>query len=81
MAKLEIELPDRIETDIDQMVAQGEFVNWDEAVEKLLSRGVSAYGPAEETEEQTGGDLFTQSVADQHDPALSDDVQDDDYGF
>lgn len=81
MAKLEIELPDRIETDIDQMVAQGEFVNWDEAVEKLLARGVSAYGPAEETDERTGGDLFTQSVADQHDPALSDDPQEDEFGF
>jgi len=81
MAKLEIELPDRIENDIDQMISQGEFVNWDEAVEKLLSRGVSAYGPAEEQQEQAGEDLFTQSVSDQQDPALNDDVQDDEYGF
>lgn len=81
MAKLEIDLPDRIENDIDQMIAQDEFVNWDEAVEKLLSRGVSAYGPAEETDEQAGEDLFTQSIADQQDPAMNDSPGDDEYGF
>lgn len=80
MAKLEVELPDRIESDIEQLIAQDEFVNWDEAVEKLLARGVSAYGPAKEQQEETGGDLFNQSVADQQDPAL-DDTPQDDYGF
>jgi Arc/MetJ-type ribon-helix-helix transcriptional regulator len=80
MAKIEMELPDRIENDIENLVSQGEFVNWDEAVEKLIARGVAAYGPAEEADEP-GEDLFSQSVSDQQDPALNDDPQDDGYGF
>ena len=81
MAKTEMELSDRVENDIERMVNQGEFVNWDEAVEKLLQQGVAAYGPAEEATEAPGEDLFNQSTADQQDPALQDDPQEDDYGF
>jgi Arc/MetJ-type ribon-helix-helix transcriptional regulator len=82
MAKVEVELPDRIQNDIERMVESGEFVNWDQAVEALLERGVSAYGPAEETEEgDLEDDLFTQSVADQQDPAMADDPGEDEYGF
>jgi Arc/MetJ-type ribon-helix-helix transcriptional regulator len=81
MAKVEVELPDRIVNEMEQMVAQGEFVNEDEAVEKLLQQGVAAYGPIEEEEEAPGQDLFTQSTAEQQDPAAMDDPQEDDYGF
>jgi len=82
MAKVEVELPDRIENDIERLVEQGEFVNWDQAVEALLERGVSAYGPTEEDDEELEEDLFTQSVTDQQDPAMTDDPGgEDDYGF
>ena len=79
MAKIEMELSDRVENDIERMVNQGEFVNWDEAVEKLLTQGLSAYGPIEEESEELGGDMFQQSVADQQDPAMRDDPGDDEY--
>jgi Arc/MetJ-type ribon-helix-helix transcriptional regulator len=80
MARVEVELSDRVQTDIEQMVAQGEFINWDEAVEALLTRGVSAYGPAEEAEtEAAGEDIFQQSVADQQDPAMRDEPGNDEF--
>ncbi|WP_299269353.1 DUF7120 family protein [Halorientalis sp.] len=79
MAKIEMELADRVENDIERMVSQGEFVNWDEAVEKLLTQGLSAYGPIEEESKELGGDMFQQSVADQQDPAMRDEPGDDDY--
>mgnify|MGYP006291335617 CR=1 FL=1 len=80
MAKIEMELSDRVESDIERMVQQGEFVNWDEAVEKLLTQGLSAYEPVEEEQaEELGGDMFQQSVADQHDPAMRDEPGDDEY--
>lgn len=78
MAKIELELPDRIQNDIEQLVAQGEFVNWDEATEALLTRGVSAYNVEEdEPAAQVDEDLFQQSVADQQDPAMRDDPDDE----
>jgi Arc/MetJ-type ribon-helix-helix transcriptional regulator len=78
MPKVEVSLPDRVETEIDRLVEQGEFVNRDQAVEELLSMGVSAYDIEEETEEP-GEDLFSQTVEDQHDPAMTDEP-DDGYG-
>ncbi|MFB6142066.1 MAG: CopG family transcriptional regulator [Halorientalis sp.] len=77
MAKIEVELSDRVQNDIEQMVAQGEFVNWDEAVESLLSRGVAAYDVEEESRADLDEDLFTQSVEDQQDPAMRDDPDDE----
>jgi len=79
MAKIEMELSDRVESDIERMVEQGEFVNWDEAVEKLLTQGLNAYGPTEEESEELGGDMFQQSVADQQDPAMRDEPGDDEF--
>jgi Arc/MetJ-type ribon-helix-helix transcriptional regulator len=74
MADIGTELPDRIITEIDRLVEQGEFLNRDQAVEELLTMGVSAY---ETTEEDPAGevdeDLFTQAIDDQQDPAAMDD--------
>jgi len=77
MPTLEVDLPDRIEADIDHLIEQGEFVNQDQAVEELLTLGVSAYGPAEDTTEEPGEDLFTQRVEDQQDPAAQDSPEED----
>lgn len=77
MPTLEIDLPDRIDADITHLVEQGEFVNEDQAVEELLTLGVSAYGPAESTTEEPGEDLFTQRVDDQQDPAAQDNPDED----
>jgi len=74
--KIEVSLPDRIDTEIDRLVEAGEFVNRDQAVEELLSMGASAYQETspDEPEEQ---EWMMQSAEDQQDPALRDDPEDD----
>ena len=81
MPKIEVTLADRINGDIDRLVEQGEFVNREQAVEELLSMGVSAYSTTEETNQLEGEELFTQAVEDQQDPAMRDDDAGDDYTF
>lgn len=80
MSKIEVSLPDRIESEISHLVDQGEFVNRDQAVEELLSMGVSAYGPTEESSTEADQELFSQTVEDQQDPAMRNE-ESDDYSF
>lgn len=77
MPTAEIDLPDRIDADIEALVEQGDFVNHDQAVEELLSLGLSAYGPADTDTEEPGEDLFSQRVDDQTDPATRQGPDDD----
>lgn len=71
MPETEVTLPDRVTSDIDRFVESGEFLNWDQAVEELLTLGLSAY--------QSGGEqpreesVFTGAVDEQQDPAIADD--------
>ena len=81
MPKTEVDLPDRIDSDITRLVEQGEFLNREQAYEELLKMGISAYGPAEEAGEDPGGELFDQRVNEQQDPAARPDEPEDDYGF
>ncbi len=76
MGEIEVSLPDRIDSEIARLVEQGEFLNREQAVEELLSMGVSAYAPTE-TNEEPEQDLFTQMTDDQQDPAARSD--DDEY--
>lgn len=80
MPTFEISLPDKIETDIESLVQQGEYLNREQAVEDLLTRGLSAYTTTETTEDGFD-DAFTDSFDEQQDPALRDDQQDDGYQF
>jgi Arc/MetJ-type ribon-helix-helix transcriptional regulator len=80
MPDVEVSLPDRIDSEIDRLIEQGEFLNREQAVEELLTMGVSAYAPTEETDQQEAEDLFTQMTEDQKDPAARDD-DGDDYAF
>jgi len=80
MPKIEVDLPDRIDGDIDRLVEDGEFVNREQAIEDLLTRGVNAYQTEEETEPIEEEELFTQTIEDQQDPAMRDD-EGDDYTF
>jgi Arc/MetJ-type ribon-helix-helix transcriptional regulator len=82
MPKVEVSLPDRIESEIQQLVDQGEFVNRDQAVEELLTRGISAYGVGgQTTDEPEEEGLFSQTVEDQQDPAMRNEQSGDDYTF
>ena len=81
MPKVSISLPDRIESEITRLVEQGEFVNRDQAVEELLSMGVSAYDTEQQEDEVAAGDdLFSQTIEDQQDPAMQENGSDD-YTF
>ncbi|WP_276273140.1 ribbon-helix-helix domain-containing protein [Haloarcula litorea] len=77
MTKVKVSLPDQVESDIDRLVEQGEFLNRDQAVEDLLSRGISAYNAtAEEDETAVEEDMFG-TTDEQQDPAM----RDDDLGY
>ena len=79
MPEVEVSLPDRIDSEISRLVEQGEFLNREQAVEELLSMGVSAYAPTD-TNDEPEQDLFTQMTDDQQDPAARID-DGDDYAF
>jgi Arc/MetJ-type ribon-helix-helix transcriptional regulator len=81
MAKTNVDLPDRIITEIDRLVESGEFLNREQAYEELLAMGVSAYGPTEEETQEPGEDLFEQNMNDQTDPAARDESSGDEFTF
>jgi len=75
MPNIEVSLPDRVDTEIDRLVDQGEFLNREQAIEELLSMGMSAY---ETTGTSTEDDEWVmQNVEDQTDPAVQDDIDED----
>ena len=54
MPNVEINVPDRLEMQIAQMVDEGEFLNREEAIEELISTGLKAYktsGPMDDDAE------------------------------
>ncbi|MFB6195286.1 MAG: CopG family transcriptional regulator [Haloplanus sp.] len=77
MPTAEVSLPDDIDIEIRQLVEEGEFINRDQAVEELLSLGVSAYTTEESPNQSTEEDLFTQVVEDQQDPAIRNESDDE----
>jgi metal-responsive CopG/Arc/MetJ family transcriptional regulator len=79
MAETKVDLPDRAIGEIDQMIEQGEFVNREQAIEELLEMGLSAFQPTEEPASELEADLFSQSMADQEDPAALGDPDDRSY--
>ena len=81
MPQIQVSLPDRLDGEIDRLVEQGEFVNREQAIEELLSRGMSAYETVEETTTEMDEGFFTETPSDQTDPALQDENLDDDYSF
>jgi Arc/MetJ-type ribon-helix-helix transcriptional regulator len=80
MPTFEVSLPDKIETDIESLVEQGEYLNREQAVEDLLSRGISAYKTTANMSDDEFDDGFTGGFEEQQDPALRDDA-DDGYQF
>lgn len=80
MPSVEVPLPDRIDSEIDRLVEQGEFLNREQAVEELLTMGVSAYAPTDDAD-QPEEDLFTQMTEDQQDPAAREEDEGDEFGY
>lgn len=81
MATIEVDLPDRIDGELDRLVDSGEFLNRERAFEELLQRGVSAYNVDDTPENELDDDLFSQAVEDQQDPAMEQDSGRDERTF
>lgn len=81
MPQIQVSLPDKLDGEITRLVEQGEFVNRDQAVEELLSRGMSAYETVEEETTEMDESFFTETPNEQVDPALQDDNLGDDYSY
>jgi Arc/MetJ-type ribon-helix-helix transcriptional regulator len=77
MAKVDVTLPDRVDSEIDRLVESGEFLNREQAVEELLSLGLTSYDTTTESASEMDENLFSQAVDEQQDPAIQDDHQDD----
>jgi Arc/MetJ-type ribon-helix-helix transcriptional regulator len=79
MANVEVTLTDRLDAEIDRLVEEGDFVNRDQAVEEILTAGLSAYSPT-----QSGGtsleETYLQGTSERGDPAGKE-VPGEDYTF
>lgn len=81
MPTYEVSLPDKMESKIDRVVQEGEFLNREQAIEELLSRGISVYKETESTTDDGFEDSFSGGFDEQQDPAMRDDGLDDGRTF
>ena len=81
MPKVEVALSDRTVSELRRMVEQGDFLNEEQAVEELLSMGLSAYDVDEDSGTEPDEELFTQVVEEQQDPAQLDEDGGSEYTF
>lgn len=79
MPQVEVSLPMRIDSEIDRLVEDGEFINRDRAIEGLLATGISVYDTDVESPDEMDENVFTQAMDDQQDPALDRDQGDHDH--
>lgn len=77
MPTVEVSLPDQVNSEIDRLVEQGDFINREQAIEELLSRGLSVQDTPTSEPDTVDEDVFTQAIEDQQDPARLDDADDD----
>lgn len=76
--RVEVSLPARIDSEIDRLVDEGEFINRDRAIEGLIATGISVHDTGSESPAEMDEDVFTQALDDQQDPALDRDRHDPD---
>jgi Arc/MetJ-type ribon-helix-helix transcriptional regulator len=72
MPTAEVSLPDKLDSEITQLVEQGEFLNREQAIESLLSMGITVYDDTTSTSDDTTEEVFSQRAEEQHDPARDD---------
>lgn len=78
MPTYEVSLPDKMESKINRVVQEGDFLNREQAIEELLSRGISVYNTtASSSSDDSYGDSFSSGFDEQNDPALRDDAGDE----
>lgn len=58
MARIDVQIPDDLEIRIQQLVDEGEFTSYDDAVQELLSSGLTAYRTgSKETDDEFGSEF------------------------
>ncbi|MDG5778806.1 CopG family transcriptional regulator [Haloarculaceae archaeon H-GB2-1] len=75
MTRTEVNISDRLDSQIDRLVAQGDFLNREKAMEELLALGVSAYDTTGEDDEMDGV-TFAEEMQNPGDRNGIDDVDD-----
>ena len=77
MPTIEVSIPDQVEGEITRMVESDEFVSREEAIESLLSMGISSYTDFSDSEAEFGPEPFSNVLDEQVDPAMRDEMDDD----
>jgi len=78
MAKFEVTLTDQQYGDIESLVQQDDFLNWDQATEELVSMGLRVHDTDGNTETTAiEEEVFSETIEDQQDPARRDDSPDE----
>lgn len=80
MPVVEVTVPDKLVSEVDRLVEEGEFVNREEAMEELVTVGMSALAGPSRSDDELLDNPFSQIIEDQQDPAMRGDP-DDDYSF
>lgn len=81
MPVVEVTIPDQLHAEIDRLVEDGEFVNREEAMEELVTAGLSAMAGPATADDEVEENPFTQAFDDQRDPAMRGEGSDDEYSF
>lgn len=75
MVKIDIDIPDSLDMKIQRMVDEGEFVDYESAVNELISSGLTAYRT------DNSSDDFEDNFNDDMDPSKPGGQHNDDYVF
>lgn len=80
MPVVEVTVPDKLVSEVDRLVEEGEFVNREEAMEELVTVGMTAMAGPSSSDDEPTDNPFSQVVEDQQDPAMRGDP-DDGYSY
>jgi len=82
MAEIEVDIPTRLDTEIDQLVDEGEFLSRQEAIEDLLSTGLQSYSV--ESDDDEGELSFAEEMTNPGEKPMGpedEDTGEDEYSF
>jgi len=78
MPRVEVEVPDNVEVELDRLVNEGEFVSRQEAAEEILAHGLQVYEPETDTSREEE-EYFGEEMLETSERSLGGD--EDDYQF
>lgn len=78
MVKIDIDIPDRLDVKIQRMVDDGEFVDYESAVNELISTGLTAYRTDNSSDDEFDDEFDDKFNDEMGDPSGS---HEDDYVF